>query len=444
METHLSMGSDKLRLAVIGAGAAGLCAARHILAQPDIFTTPVVYESSERVGGTWVYSEETGTNKDGLAIHSSMYRNMRTNLPKEVMAFPDYPFPTSLPSFMHHSGVLAYLEDYADHFRIKEHIQFRQLVEHVKPVPRPPAGAGDGATAWDVTVRCLGDQGARITQRFDAILVCNGHYFDPCIPPIPGVENFQGLLLHSHAYRHPEPFADKTVVVLGSGPSGIDIALEICSVAKLVILSHRSASLMGPLPANVFQAPSVLRFSPKSITFQDGSTQPADAFIFCTGYNYRFPFLWQDIGLQAGEASLPPLYKHLILPGTPSLFFIGLCTTVCPFILFYCQVRYCLAVLAGTCRLPSQSAMAVQADKEYRCHLATGQKPKYFLKLDTLQWEYFCWLAEKGGFQPVTPVIRKIYEAIKTYRMADLANYKNVNLRLLSDEDWEEVVVCVS
>ncbi|XP_078527008.1 uncharacterized protein LOC144799520 isoform X2 [Lissotriton helveticus] len=432
------MGNRKVQVAVIGAGAAGLCAARHILAQPDVFAAPVVFESSDRVGGTWVYNEKTGTSDDGLPIHSSMYRDLKTNLPKEIMAYPDHPFPPNLPSFLHHSQVLAYLESYADHFKVKEHIQFRTLVEHVIPAPRPE-GDADGITAWEVTVRYLGDRGGRVTHQFDAIMVCSGHFFDPFIPEIPGVENFQGLILHSHAYRCPEQFTDKTVVVLGAGPSGIDIALEICTVAKQVILSHRNALLKCPLPANLRQTPSVQGFSSTCVHFQDGSLQQADAFIFCTGYNYRFPFLMHQTGLQAGGVSLPPLYKHLIHPKLPNLFFIGLCTAVCPFILFDCQVRYGLAVLAGSCRLPSQEVMAAEVDKEYQRYLAAGKPPKNFVKLGSLQEGYYCLLAEEARFKPVPPVIFQVYEATSKSRTADLVNYKTVNLHLLSDEDWELV-----
>ncbi|XP_069073350.1 uncharacterized protein [Pleurodeles waltl] len=432
------MGTRKVQVAVIGAGAAGLCAARHILAQPDVFAAPMVFESSDRVGGTWVYSEKTGTSDGGLPIHSSMYRHLKTNLPKEIMAYPDHPFPPNLPSFLHHTQVLAYLEGYADHFKVKEHIQFRTLVEHVIPAPRPE-GETDGVMAWEVTVRSLGARGGRVTHQFDAIMVCSGHFFDPFIPALPGVENFQGLILHSHAYRCPEPFTDKTVVVLGAGPSGVDIALEICTVAKQVILSHRNTLLKCPLPTNLQQAPAVQDFSPNCVCFQDGSLQQADAFIFCTGYNYRFPFLMQQTGLQAGGVSLPPLYKHLIHPDLPNLFFIGLCTTVCPFILFDCQVRYCLAVLAGSCRLPSQEVMAAEVDHEYQHYLAAGKPPKYFLKLDSLQEGYFRLLAEEGGFHPIPPVILKVYRALKTFRTADLLHYRSINLRLLSDEEWERV-----
>ena len=62
---------------VIGAGAAGLCALRHFTSRPDQFGPIVCYEQSTKVGGTWNYSEHTGTDQHGLPIHSSMYRDLQ-------------------------------------------------------------------------------------------------------------------------------------------------------------------------------------------------------------------------------------------------------------------------------------------------------------------------------------------------------------------------------
>lgn len=66
-----------LRVAVIGAGAAGLCVARHVLSHPNVFAPPVVFELTENVGGTWCYDERVGRSDDGRLIHSSMYRDLR-------------------------------------------------------------------------------------------------------------------------------------------------------------------------------------------------------------------------------------------------------------------------------------------------------------------------------------------------------------------------------
>jgi len=67
----------RVRVAVIGAGPAGLCAARHILSRPETFDPPVVYETTDHLGGTWFYEERVGPHDNGYPIHSSMYRDLR-------------------------------------------------------------------------------------------------------------------------------------------------------------------------------------------------------------------------------------------------------------------------------------------------------------------------------------------------------------------------------
>ena len=65
-----------MNVAVIGAGAAGLCCARYLSRLPDLFNFSV-FEQSKQVGGTWVYSDSTDTDEYGLPVHSSMYENLR-------------------------------------------------------------------------------------------------------------------------------------------------------------------------------------------------------------------------------------------------------------------------------------------------------------------------------------------------------------------------------
>jgi NADPH-dependent 2,4-dienoyl-CoA reductase/sulfur reductase-like enzyme len=66
----------KQRVAVIGAGAAGLSAARQLIARPQDFEC-VVFEQADQVGGTWVYTDNTGSDEFGLPVHSSMYKSLR-------------------------------------------------------------------------------------------------------------------------------------------------------------------------------------------------------------------------------------------------------------------------------------------------------------------------------------------------------------------------------
>ncbi len=66
-----------VKVAVVGAGAAGLCAAKHVLASSNSFAPPVVFELGDNIGGTWIYDERVGTQDNGRPIHSSMYRDLR-------------------------------------------------------------------------------------------------------------------------------------------------------------------------------------------------------------------------------------------------------------------------------------------------------------------------------------------------------------------------------
>lgn len=62
-----------MRIAIIGAGAAGICAARHSV---DAGHEVTIYEQTNNIGGTWVYTDNVGKDENGLNIHSSMYQGL--------------------------------------------------------------------------------------------------------------------------------------------------------------------------------------------------------------------------------------------------------------------------------------------------------------------------------------------------------------------------------
>lgn len=66
----------KLRICVIGAGAAGLCSGRHLVSSPDKYDF-LIFEQGSEIGGTWNYTEKIGTDEYNVPIHSSMYKNLR-------------------------------------------------------------------------------------------------------------------------------------------------------------------------------------------------------------------------------------------------------------------------------------------------------------------------------------------------------------------------------
>ncbi|MDE2394880.1 MAG: NAD(P)-binding domain-containing protein [Burkholderiales bacterium] len=213
------------RVAVIGAGAAGLCAAKTLIARG---VEVVVYEIGSCIGGLWVYD-----NDSGLA---PAYRSLHLNSEARATAYKDFPFPADGPLYPDHAQVRRYLEAYAERFGVLPHIRFRSKVVDV-------ARRGE---RWSVK---LGDGTA---GEFDAVVVASGHQGSPSHPD--WKDQFTGEYLHSHAYRVPEPFRDKRVLVVGMGNSAVDIASDICVVTQSTTISARSPVLV--MPRMLFGVPS--------------------------------------------------------------------------------------------------------------------------------------------------------------------------------------------
>lgn len=72
------------------------------------------------------------------------------------------------------------------------------------------------------------------TEDADAVVVCNGHYSEPSLPSIPGMDGFPGRQLHTHNYRANEAFTGMRVCVIGAQASGVDISQEIAVTAQQV------------------------------------------------------------------------------------------------------------------------------------------------------------------------------------------------------------------
>lgn len=90
--------------------------------------------------------------------------------------------------------------------------------------------------------------------------------------------------MHSHDYRVPEVFTGKRVLVIGAGPSGMDIALEITSVTQKVLLSHHLKEHPKTVfPDNLVQKPDVIKLDGSVAHFKDGSTEEVDVVFLCTG-----------------------------------------------------------------------------------------------------------------------------------------------------------------
>jgi cation diffusion facilitator CzcD-associated flavoprotein CzcO len=308
-------------------------------------------------------------NRNGM---SSAYRSLHINTSRDRMAYSDFPMPADYPDFPHHTLVAAYFDAYVDHFGLRERITFQTTVTHAER-----AGGG-----WRVTL----DTGE--TREYGALLVANGHHWDPLRPELPGADDFAGVQLHSHDYKGDDPalFAGRRVVVLGMGNSAMDIAVEAADTAERVFLAARRGAWIVPkylfgrpldqivttprIPLRVRQRvlqtalraavgdmeryglptpdhrvleahptisdtiltrlthgdvtpkPNIARLTADSVVFADGTSERADVVVYGTGYKVTFPFFDPDLVSAPGNELA--LYKRVVHPDLPGLYFIAL------------------------------------------------------------------------------------------------------------------------
>lgn len=346
------------RVCVVGAGPAGLVVARQLREAGVPFD---VYERHSDVGGIWDPANEG----------SPIYRNAHFISSKFSSGFYGYPMPDEYPDYPSWRQILSYIQDFARHEDLYQHITFNTLVEKADLLE-------DGT--WVVTA------GGRQT-RYRAVIAAPGVTWHPNLPQLDGAESFRGEILHSCAYDEPSRFADKRVLVVGAGNSGVDIACDAASTADDAFLSVRRGyrfipkhifgvpldvflnhggrppagitipedpnalidGLVGDLtrfglPApdhNVLEShpivndqiihhfnhgtitakPDVARLDGDDVVFVDASREQIDVVVLATGYQHKVPFIDDD--LFEWKADHPQLYLNVFNRTTDSLYVVG-------------------------------------------------------------------------------------------------------------------------
>ena len=350
------------RVCVIGAGSSGIATAKVLHDRGIDFDC---FELSDRVGGNWVYRNENGV--------SASYRSLHINTSRERMEFSDFPMPADLPDFARHDQIAAYFGAYVDAFGLREKITFNTGVARVE---RREDGTFEVALSTGET------------REYDAICVANGHHWYPRWPEpaFEGADTFAGQQMHSHAYTDESQLAGKRVVVLGMGNSAMDIAVDASYHARETYLAHRRGvhiipkyvfgrpydQIAGaewipgwvrfPIARALFKAytgpmtryglaapdhkfaqahptmssrildrlahgaitpkPNIERLAGTRVHFTDGTSVEADLVVYCTGYKITFPFFDEDFF--AAKDNQVDLYKHVVHPEVPGLYFVGL------------------------------------------------------------------------------------------------------------------------
>jgi hypothetical protein len=181
---------------VIGAGPAGLASMKTLL---DAGLEFDCYERTQKVGGHW--------NTDYEALH------LITS--SKVTGYDGHPMPEDWPIFPSRKLMLKYFEDFAEEFDLKRYVSFGISVDLVEPLP---TDGPTGSAGWIVTT----SDGQ--TNTYDGVFVGNGHLWDEKRPEFPG--EFTGKTIHSGSYVNTKDIDGTRVLVIGSGNSGCDLAVD--------------------------------------------------------------------------------------------------------------------------------------------------------------------------------------------------------------------------
>ena len=222
MHDHRTRSRDRHdAVCVIGAGGSGLAAIKNL--REHGFAVDC-YERETGVGGAWNWRHD----------RSPVYASTHLISSRPLTQFPDFPMPDTWPDYPHHSQVLAYLERYAEHFGLREHIWFGT---EVVAVSRPSGGR------WDVTTRRPrrrrgpdpalrrrgGGQRAQLVAEDARVRGPGG---------LPGRDDPRS------AYKDPAQLRGRRVLVIGGGNTGCDIAVEAAQQAAAVLALHPARLLV--------------------------------------------------------------------------------------------------------------------------------------------------------------------------------------------------------
>ena len=231
-ETAVAAGDDTPRgeaapdravqVAVIGAGAGGLCMA--IGLRNRGITDFLVLEKSDGVGGTW---------------RDNTYPGSGCDVPSHFYSFSFAPNPDWSRKWAAQPEILDYFEGLVDRFGLGPHLRFGTEVTELS--------WSDDDRRW--TLRT--DAGDTIHAR---VVVCGlGQLNSPYVPDIPGLGSFRGPVFHSARWDHTHDLTGERVGVIGIGASAIQFVPPVARVAGHTTLFQRSANYVAPKPDREFR-----------------------------------------------------------------------------------------------------------------------------------------------------------------------------------------------
>jgi len=210
---------DDLRVAIIGAGASGICAAIK-LAECGIQNVEI-FEKARDVGGTW---------------RDNTYPGLTCDIPSHLYRYSFAPHPDWSREYAPGAEIHGYLKDVAKRHGVLDRVQIANGVKK----------ASFEAGRWHVTAE-KGDQGF-----FDAVIVATGILHRAVMPEIEGRETFKGASFHSSKWDHNAVIDGQNVGIIGTGSTAVQIISAVVDRARSVTLFQRTPQWIINVENRVF------------------------------------------------------------------------------------------------------------------------------------------------------------------------------------------------
>ena len=208
---------------IVGAGLSGIGAAAQ-LTRDNPGRSYVILEARGTSGGTWDLFRYPGIRSDS-DMFTLGYRFKPWLGERSLAAGPD---------------ILAYVRETAREYHVDRHIRYRHRVVEA---------AWDSETArWTVIAE---HDGSTVTFTCGLLWSCSGYYdYDAgYTPALPGIEQFEGTVVHPQQWPEDLDYAGKRVVVIGSGATAVTLVPAMAGTAGHVTMLQRSPTYIASVPS---------------------------------------------------------------------------------------------------------------------------------------------------------------------------------------------------
>ena len=237
------MSREHVDVLIVGAGISGICAGYHVQASCPGKSFAIL-EARGSTGGTWDLFRYPGIRSD-----SDMY----------TLGFRFRPWPDA-KAIADGPSILSYVRDTASTYGIDRSIRFHHRVVR--------AEWSTGDACWTVHAERT-DTGETAVLTCSFLFVCAGYYrYDHgYTPQFEGTERFKGRIVHPQNWTDDIDYADKRVVVIGSGATAVTLVPAMAQRAAHVTMLQRSPSYVVSLPGRDPLASALRRFLPARIVY---------------------------------------------------------------------------------------------------------------------------------------------------------------------------------